>query len=264
MTTRQEMMTPPETMIQRTAESERSPVMRNDGRTDNELRPVRIRPNFLQFAHGSALIEVGSTRVLCTAMIEERVPRWKQHEGTGWVTAEYSMLPGSTPTRTSREVARGRPGGRTMEIQRLIGRSMRAVVDLAALGPRTLWIDCDCLQADGGTRTASITGGFVAMSLALQRLVDEGTLPEKPLTDTIAAISAGIVDNRAVLDLPYEEDSRAEVDMNFVVTGQGNLVEVQGTAEGRPFSATDLNTLTDLALAGCAQLKTAQHSALEG
>jgi len=207
---------------------------------------------------------MGSTHVLCTAMIEERVPRWKQHEGTGWVTAEYSMLPGSTPTRTSREVSRGRPGGRTMEIQRLIGRSMRAVVDLAALGPRTVWLDCDCLQADGGTRTASITGSFVAMSLALQRLVDEGTLPEKPLTDSISAISAGIVDGLPILDLPYEEDSRAEVDMNFVVTGQGNLVEVQGTAEGRPFSPADLNTLTELALSGCKTLGEAQQAALLG
>ena len=238
--------------------------MRPDGRAVDELRKVTITPDFLDQAHGSALIEFGATRVLCTAMIEKRVPRWKQHEGTGWVTAEYSMLPGATPTRTSREVSRGRPGGRTMEIQRLIGRSMRSVVDLAALGPRTLWVDCDVLQADGGTRTASITGGFVAMCLAMQRMVDDGTLPAMPLLGRISAISAGVVDGVAVLDLPFVEDSRAEVDMNFVVTGDGQLVEVQGTAEGAPFSRDTLSRLTDLAVDACAELNRAQIAALAG
>ena len=236
--------------------------MRPDGRAVNELRTVRITPDFLEQAHGSALVEFGKTRVLCTAMIEKKVPRWKMHEGTGWVTAEYSMLPGSTPTRTSREVTRGRPGGRTMEIQRLIGRSMRAIVDLEALGPRTLWIDCDVLQADGGTRTASITGGFVALSLALQRMVDEGTLPAVPLLGRVSAISAGVVDGEAVLDLPYIEDSKAEVDMNFVVTGDGLLIEVQGTAEGAPFSRETLDRLTELAMTGCSNLDKAQCEVL--
>jgi len=238
--------------------------MRPDGRAVDEMREVRITPDFLDQAHGSALVEFGSTRVLCTAMIEKRVPRWKQHEGTGWVTAEYSMLPGATPTRTSREVARGRPGGRTMEIQRLIGRSMRSVVDLAALGPRTLWVDCDVLQADGGTRTASITGGFVALCIAMQRMVEDGTLPAIPLSGRISAISAGVVNGVAVLDLPYVEDSTADVDMNFVITGDGQLVEVQGTAEGAPFSRDTLDRLTELALGACSQLDTAQRAVLAG
>jgi ribonuclease PH len=238
--------------------------MRPDGRAIDELRSVKITPDFLDLAHGSALVEFGMTRVLCTAMIEKKVPRWKQHEGTGWVTAEYSMLPGSTPTRTSREVTRGRPGGRTMEIQRLVGRSMRAVVDLQALGPRTLWVDCDVLQADGGTRTASITGGFVALCLAMQRMVDEGTLAALPLLGRISAISAGVVDGVAVLDLPYVEDSKAEVDMNFVITGEGLLVEVQGTAEGKPFTRDTLSELTELALSGCRALDQAQRQALAG
>jgi ribonuclease PH len=225
---------------------------------------VKITPDFLDMAHGSALVEFGMTRVLCTAMIEKKVPRWKQHEGTGWVTAEYSMLPGSTPTRTSREVSRGRPGGRTMEIQRLVGRSMRAVVDLQALGPRTLWVDCDVLQADGGTRTASITGGFVALCLAMQRMVDEGTLTALPLLGRISGISAGVVNGVPVLDLPYVEDSKAEVDMNFVVTGEGLLVEVQGTAEGQPFSRDTLSELTELALSGCNSLDQIQRQALAG
>jgi len=238
--------------------------MRSDGRAVDELRSVKITPDFLDMAHGSALVEFGMTRVLCTAMIEKKVPRWKQHEGTGWVTAEYSMLPGSTPTRTSREVSRGRPGGRTMEIQRLVGRSMRAVVDLQALGPRTLWVDCDVLQADGGTRTASITGGFVALCLAMQRMVDEGTLTALPLLGRISGISAGVVNGVPVLDLPYVEDSKAEVDMNFVITGEGLLVEVQGTAEGQPFSRDTLSELTELALSGCNSLDQIQRQALAG
>jgi len=236
--------------------------MRKDGRTADQLRPIKITPNFLTFAHGSCLIEVGETRVLCTAMIEETVPRWMRNSGKGWVTAEYSMLPGSTDRRTSREVARGKPGGRTVEIQRLIGRSMRTITDMKALGQRTIWLDCDVLQADGGTRCASITGAFVAHCLALHRLVREGEIDRLPLLDTVAAVSAGVIDGNPVLDLPYEEDSRADVDMNFVVTGEEKLVEVQGTAEKDPFSRDVLNQLTDLGLSGCKELRAAQMSAL--
>jgi ribonuclease PH len=236
--------------------------MRKDGRTADQLRPIKITPNFLTFAHGSCLIEVGETRVLCTAMIEESVPRWMRNSGKGWVTAEYSMLPGSTDRRTSREVARGKPGGRTMEIQRLIGRSMRTITDMKRLGQRTVWLDCDVLQADGGTRCASITGAFVAHCLALHRLVREGELDRLPLRDTVAAVSAGVVDGNPVLDLPYEEDSRADVDMNFVVTGDEMLVEVQGTAEKDPFSRDVLNQMTDLGLLGCKELRRAQMAAL--
>jgi ribonuclease PH len=236
--------------------------MRKDGRTADQLRPIKITPNFLTFAHGSCLIEVGETRVLCTAMIEETVPRWMRNSGKGWVTAEYSMLPGSTDRRTSREVARGKPGGRTMEIQRLIGRSMRTITDMKGLGQRTVWLDCDVLQADGGTRCASITGAFVAHCLALHRLVREGELDRLPLRDTVAAVSAGVIDGTPVLDLPYEEDSRADVDMNFVVTGEEMLVEVQGTAEKDPFSRDVLNQLTDLGLLGCKELRKAQMNAL--
>ena len=236
--------------------------MRKDGRTADQLRPIKITPNFLTFAHGSCLVEVGETRVLCTAMIEESVPRWMRNSGKGWVTAEYSMLPGSTDRRTSREVARGKPGGRTMEIQRLIGRSMRTITDMKGLGQRTVWLDCDVLQADGGTRCASITGAFVAHCLALHRLVREGELDRLPLRDTVAAVSAGVVDGNPVLDLPYEEDSRADVDMNFVVTGEEMLVEVQGTAEKDPFSRDVLNQLTDLGLLGCKELRKAQMNAL--
>ena len=238
--------------------------MRHDGRRPDELRPVRITPGYLDFAHGSALIEFGKTRVLCTAMIEEKVPRWRMSSGKGWVTAEYSMLPGSTPTRNSREVQRGRPGGRTMEIQRLIGRSLRMATDMTALGQRAIWVDCDVLQADGGTRTASITGGFVALALACQKLVDEGTLKALPLRDSVAAVSAGVVNGEPVLDLPYVEDSRADVDMNFVVTGGGGLIEVQGTGEQAPFSRKTMDRLTDLALAGCLQLGAAQQEVLSG
>lgn len=236
--------------------------MRKDGRTEDALRPVKITPDFLTFAHGSCLIEIGETRVLCTAMIEESVPRWMKHTGNGWVTAEYSMLPGSTGRRTSREVSRGRPGGRTMEIQRLIGRSLRTITDMKRLGQRTIWLDCDVLQADGGTRCASITGAFVAHLLALHRLVREGELERIPITDTVSAISAGVVAGQPVLDLPYEEDSRADVDMNYVVTGEGLLVEVQGTAEKTPFDRATLERLTELALGGCAQLRESQLDAL--
>jgi len=238
--------------------------MRHDGRSNDQLRPVRITPNYLDFAHGSALVEFGKTRVLCTAMIEEKVPRWRLSSGLGWVTAEYSMLPGSTPTRNSREVARGRPGGRTMEIQRLIGRALRMSTDMKALGSRAIWVDCDVIQADGGTRTASITGGFVALALACGKLVKEGTLDALPLKDSVAAVSCGVVNGEAVLDLPYVEDSTAEVDMNFVITGAGGLIEVQGTGEQAPFSRAQLDRLTDLAVAGCEELKAIQQAALPG
>ncbi len=236
--------------------------MRSDGRANDELRTARITPNFLEFAHGSALIEMGKTRVLCTAMIEETVPRWMFNEGRGWVSAEYSMLPGSTPKRTRRGVTKGRPDGRVVEIQRLIGRALRTVVDFKKLGRRTIWLDCDVLQADGGTRTAAITGAWVALALCCQKLLDEGSIDELPLTDTVSAISVGVWEGTPVLDLPYPEDSTADVDMNFVVTGDGRLIEVQGTAEKEPFTRQTMDELTDLAIGGCASLRTLQLAAL--
>jgi ribonuclease PH len=210
-------------------------IYRSDNRTPEQMRPVRIVPDFISTAEGSVLIEVGNTRVICTASVEETVPGWMRNSGKGWVTSEYGMIPRSTLTRTPRESARGRIGGRTHEIQRLIGRALRAVVDLKQLGERTIWIDCDVIQADGGTRTASITGAFVAMGIAMQRLVEAGTLAAAPVNDYLAATSVGIVDGEIMLDLTYEEDSRAEVDMNFVMTGGRKLVEVQATAEHRAF-----------------------------
>ena len=237
--------------------------MRSDGRANDALRPLIITPDYLDFAHGSCVIEIGKTRVLCTAMIEESVPRWMQHKGEGWVTAEYSMLPGSTPTRTRRGVSRGKADGRTIEIQRLIGRSVRAVTDFKKLGQRTIWLDCDVLQADGGTRCASITGAWVALALAAQRLIDEGEIKALPFRDTVSAISVGVVKGVAVLDLPYPEDSTADVDMNVVATGDGRFVEVQGTAEGEPFDRDVLDSLLELATTGCLQLRTAQLDALE-
>ncbi len=236
--------------------------MRSDGRANDELRTAKITPNFLEFAHGSALIEMGKTRVLCTAMIEETVPRWMFNEGRGWVSAEYSMLPGSTPTRTRRAASKGRPDGRTVEIQRLIGRALRTVVDFKKLGRRTVWLDCDVLQADGGTRTAAITGAWVALALCCQKLLDEGSIDELPLTDTVSAIRVGVWEGTPVLDLPYPEDSTADVDMNFVVTGDGRLIEVQGTAEKEPFTRQTMDELTDLAIGGCASLRTLQLAAL--
>jgi len=238
-------------------------AMRSDGRAHDDLRKVSIHPDWLEFAHGSCLIEIGHTRVLCTAMIEESVPRWMQHKHQGWVTAEYAMLPGSTPTRTRRGVTRGKPDGRTVEIQRLIGRSLRSIVDMRGLGQRTIWLDCDVLQADGGTRCASITGAWVALALACQRLIDEGELKKLPLKDTLAAISVGVVGAELVVDLPYPEDSRAEVDMNIVATGQGRIVEVQGTAEGEPFERATLDRLVDLGIEGCRKLKDLQLDCLE-
>lgn len=216
---------------------------RNDGRQPLDLRPVKITCGFTKYAEGSVLIEAGQTRVLCTASVEERVPPFLKGKGVGWVTAEYSMLPRATQNRTARESNRGGPSGRTHEIQRLIGRSLRSVIDMAALGERTVTIDCDVLQADGGTRTASITGGFVALALALEKLFDSGKITRPALRDYIAAISVGVVGEQVLLDLDYIEDSAAEVDMNVVLTGDGHFVEIQGTAETEPFSREKMDEL---------------------
>jgi ribonuclease PH len=236
--------------------------MRADARAADQLRPVQIVPGFVETAHGSALISVGRTRVICTASVEEAVPGWMRGRGRGWVTAEYGMLPASTGERKPRDVTRGRPDGRTTEIQRLIGRSLRAVVDMEALGERTIWLDCDVLQADGGTRCASICGAWVALHHALTGLAARGALSELPLLDSIAAVSVGMVDGQALLDLAYSEDSRAESDMNVVVTGRGRLVEVQATAEGQTFSRAELDALLDLAEAGVRELTAAQLAAV--
>jgi ribonuclease PH len=229
-------------------------MTRSDGRSTAELRPTRITPGFLAHAEGSVLIEVGRTRVVCAATIEDRVPPFLRNSGKGWVTAEYGMLPRATSTRTQREATAGKVGGRTQEIQRLIGRSLRSVTKLPDLGERTIWIDCDVIQADGGTRTASITGGFVALVLALQRMRDLALIRDIPITDYVAATSVGIVDGAALLDLAYDEDSRAEVDMNFVKTGEGRFIELQGTAEGKPFDKRALDALMDLADTGIRNL----------
>jgi len=238
--------------------------VRADGRGADELRPVRIETGFVRSASGSALIEAGGTRVICTASVDEQVPRWMRDSGRGWVTAEYGMLPASTGERKQRDVSRGRADGRTIEIQRLIGRALRGVVDFEALGERTVWIDCDVLEADGGTRCASITGGYVALELALQGLVSAGKLETLPLTGTIAAVSCGVVDGEPLLDLDYPEDSNAEVDMNVVMTGDGGLVEVQATGERTPLSRTSLDALLELAAAGIEQLREAQRAAVDG
>jgi ribonuclease PH len=237
-------------------------IYRSDNRTPDQMRPVNIVPDFISTAEGSALIEVGNTRVICTASVEESVPAWLRNSGKGWITSEYGMLPRSTLTRTPREISRGRLSGRSSEIQRLIGRSLRAVTDLARLGERTLWIDCDVLQADGGTRTASITGAFVALGLAMTKLVEAGTLSAAPLRDYIAATSVGIVDGEVMLDLSYEEDARAEVDMNFVMTGGKKLVEVQATAEQRPFDDAQLARMMELARRGVEMLISRQRAVL--
>ncbi len=236
--------------------------MRADGRRADQLRPIEILPGFVETADGSALISVGRTRVICTASVEESVPAWMRGRGRGWVTAEYGMLPASTGDRKARDIARGRLDGRTTEIQRLIGRSLRAVVDMEALGERTVWLDCDVLQADGGTRCASICGAWVALRLALGALVDGGALATLPLTDSLAAVSVGMVDGVPMLDLAYVEDSRAESDINVVMTGAGRLVEVQATAEGQTFSRAELDGLLDLAEAGVRDLTTAQGAAV--
>jgi ribonuclease PH len=238
--------------------------MRADGRAADELRPIRIEPGFVRSASGSALIEAGGTRVICTASVDESVPRWMRGKGKGWVTAEYGMLPASTGDRKQRDVSKGRPDGRTVEIQRLIGRSLRGVIDFQALGERTVWVDCDVLEADGGTRCASITGGYVALELALARLVAEGKLKSLPLTGSVAAVSCGVVSGEPLLDLDYPEDSTAEVDMNVVMTGEGGLVEVQATGERTPLSRTSLDALLVLAAAGIEDLRAAQRAAVDG
>jgi ribonuclease PH len=235
-------------------------TMRSDQRPPNELRPTTLTPNYLMHAEGSVLIEAGHTKVICTASIEDRVPQFLRNSGKGWVTAEYGMLPRATSTRMQREASAGKVGGRTQEIQRLIGRSLRSVTNLAALGERTIWVDCDVIQADGGTRTASITGAFVALALALEKLRERDVIRAIPLTDYVAATSVGIVDTEALLDLAYEDDSRAEVDMNIVKTGDGRFIEVQGTAEALPFGRDALLTLLDLADLGIAQLVEKQRA----
>jgi len=235
---------------------------RPSGRAPDELRPVRLEPGFAKYAEGSCLARFGDTHVLCTATLEDKVPPFLRNSGRGWITAEYGMLPRSTHTRTDREAARGRQSGRTQEIQRLIGRSLRAVTNLAALGERQIRIDCDVLQADGGTRTASITGSYVALHIALQRLVREGALPALPLTDAVAAISCGIHDGQAVLDLDYAEDSAAEADANFVLTGSGGIVEIQATAEAEPFAEERFNRMLALARGGISRLVLMQRAAL--
>ena len=235
---------------------------RPEGRAPNELRPVTIEPGFVKTATGSALISCGGTRVICTASVQESVPKWMQGRGRGWMTAEYGMLPASTGDRKQRDVTKGRPDGRTVEIQRLIGRSLRGIADLDALGERTIYVDCDVLEADGGTRCASITGGYVALALAVQRLLDQGLLAKSPLTGTIAAVSCGVVDGVPLLDLDYPEDSTAEVDANVVMTGDGGLVEVQATAERTPLSRAHLDELLALAQTGIEGLRAAQDQAL--
>ncbi len=236
---------------------------RSDGRRPEQLRPVSFQRGFTRYAEGSVLVSFGETRVLCNATVEEGVPPFMRGEGRGWVTAEYSMLPRATQVRSARESLRGKVGGRTYEIQRLIGRSLRAVVDLDALGERTVVLDCDVLQADGGTRTAAITGAWVALAEALNGLVRRGVLPASPLRESVAAVSVGLIGGQPLLDLNYEEDFRAEVDMNFVITGSGCFVEVQGTAEEKPFTAVELDLMRDLALLGCRDLALQQGKALE-
>ena len=236
---------------------------RSDNRSHDQLRPVTIIPGFINTAEGSVLIEVGNTRVICTASIEETVPPFLRNSGKGWISSEYSMLPRATLTRTPREVGKGRQSGRTHEIQRLIGRSLRAVTELDKLGERTIWIDCDVIQADGGTRTASITGAFVALGLAVQKLVEAGTLKVAPLKDLVAAISIGVVEGEILLDLCYEEDSRADVDMNFVMTGAGKFVEVQATAEHQVFDQPQLQKMIALATQGAQSLIAQQKEILK-
>ena len=236
---------------------------RTDGRSTDELRSVRITPGYLPHAEGSALIEMGNTRVICSASVEERVPPFLRGKGQGWVTAEYAMLPRATQQRTPRETGRGGPSGRTHEIQRLIGRSLRAVADMKLLGERTITLDCDVLQADGGTRTAAITGAYVAFALACRHLTQAGKLTRRPVKMEVAAVSVGIVNQTPLLDLKYDEDSRAEVDMNIVCTGDGRFIEVQGTAEGAPFSRAEMDALLALAAKGIEQLIAVQRAALE-
>jgi ribonuclease PH len=236
--------------------------LRTDGRTPNDLRTVKITPDFIPSAEGSVLVEAGQTRVIVTATVDDGVPSFLKGTGKGWVTGEYGMLPRSTEERTPREAARGRQSGRTLEIQRMIGRTLRAATDLKALGERTVWLDCDVIQADGGTRTASVTGAFVALALALERMVSAGMLRSVPLLDSVAATSVGIVGDELFLDLTYEEDSRAQVDMNVVMTGGGQFVEVQASAEGRPYTGQELQDLLKLAAGGIGQITEMQRKLL--
>src|SRR6195256_5149575 len=236
---------------------------RTDGRAADELRAVKISPGYLPYAEGSVLIEMGQTRVICAASLEERVPPFLRNTGQGWLTAEYAMLPRSTQQRTSRETGRGGPSGRTHEIQRLIGRSLRAIADMKVLGERTITIDCDVLQADGGTRTAAITGAYVAFAIACRRLLQENRIKRSPIIAEVAAISVGIVDGTPLLDLKYDEDSRAEVDMNIVCTGDARFIEVQGTAEGSPFTRAEMDNLLELGRKGIEQLVRLQRQAIE-
>jgi len=237
--------------------------LRNDGRSPIQMRPVKFTPDFVPVAEGSVLIEIGQTRVICTATVDDGVPGFLKGSGKGWVTAEYGMLPRATEQRTPRESSRGRQSGRTLEIARLIGRSLRAVSDLEKLGERTVWLDCDVIQADGGTRTASITGAFVALALALERMVAAGIMKSVPLKDSVAATSVGLVDEQLLLDLAYDEDSRAQVDMNVVMTGSGHFVEVQATAEGRAYTGEEMQRLLQLAATGVRQLTETQQSLLQ-
>jgi ribonuclease PH len=236
--------------------------MRADGRKERQLRAVVITTSYIKHADGSVLIEVGDTRVICTAKLEDKVPPFLRNSGKGWVTAEYGMLPSSSQVRISREAARGRIGGRTHEIQRLIGRSLRAITDLEGLGERTVWIDCDVIQADGGTRTASITGAYVALVEAMRRWKKEGIIQRELVRDLVAAVSVGVVNGKVLLDLTYDEDSRAEVDMNFVMTGSGKFVEVQGTAEASPFTKAKLDRMAEIAWEGIGELVKVQKKVL--
>jgi ribonuclease PH len=236
--------------------------MRTDGRKPRQLRPLTITPDYIKTADGSVLIEVGETKVICTVKLEERVPQFLRNSGKGWITAEYGMLPGSSQVRIGREASRGKIGGRTHEIQRLIGRSLRAIADLKRLGEKTIWIDCDVIQADGGTRTASITGAYVALREAVAAWLTKGILTADPIKDSVAAVSVGIIDGKVLLDLSYQEDSRADVDMNFVMTGSGKFVEVQGTAESAPFTGKQMERMTEMAQEGIRELIKAQKKAL--
>ena len=236
--------------------------MRTDGRKNNQLRALTITPNYIKTADGSVLIEMGDTRVICTAKLEERVPPFLRNSGKGWITAEYGMLPGSSQERIGRESSRGKVGGRTHEIQRLIGRSLRAIADLKRLGERTIWVDCDVIQADGGTRTASITGAYIALVEAARGWLARGVLSSDPLKDAVAAVSIGIIDGKILLDLCYEEDSKADVDMNFVMTGSGKFIEVQGTAESAPFTRRQMERMAEIAQEGIKQLMKAQKKVI--
>ncbi len=237
---------------------------RADGRKQNQLRTLKITPSYIKTADGSVLIEMGDTKVICTAKLEERVPPFLRNSGKGWITAEYGMLPGSSQQRIGRESSRGKVGGRTHEIQRLIGRSLRAIADLKLLGERTIWIDCDVIQADGGTRTASITGAYVAVAEAVKSWLDKGKLLQTPIKDAVAAVSIGIVEGRILLDLCYLEDSTADVDMNIVMTGSGKFIEVQGTAESAPFTKKQMERMAEIAEDGIKELLKAQKQAISG